>query len=233
MAELYSLPDGWEWKKLGKIAKLQNGFAFKSKLFVSDGFKVIKITNLSNGVLNIDDCDNFIKEDYNINFDKYKIKKGDILVAMTGDPKVAVSNHEEELYLNQRVGKINVQNNVLQTYLLYFLHSSFENVFKNAIGAAQKNLSTEQINNIELPLPQLEEQERIVAKLDILFAKIDKAIALHQKNIDEADIFMASVLNDVFVELEEKYGLIKINDVVVKTKNKNPLNEKDTPFYLY
>ncbi len=31
--------------------------------------------------------------------------------------------------------------------------------------------------------------------------KIDKAIALHQKNIDEADIFMASVLNDVFVEL--------------------------------
>ena len=53
-----------------------------------------------------------------------------------------------------------------------------------------------------------------MAKLDILFEKIDKAIALHQKNIDEADIFMASVLNDVFVELEEKYGLDNIGNMI-------------------
>ena len=62
-------------------------------------------------------------------------------------------------------------------------------------------------------IPSLEEQKRIVAKLDNLFAKIDKAIALHQKNIDEANIFMASVLNDVFVELEEKYEKLFLNDV--------------------
>ena len=97
-------------------------------------------------------------------------------------------------------------------------------------GSSIPQLTVPTVKELFFPLPPLEEQKRIVAKLDILFAKIDKAIALHQKNIDEANVFMASVLNDVFVELEEKYGLIKINDVVVKTKNKNPLNEKDTPF---
>ena len=68
------------------------------------------------------------------------------------------------------------------------------------------------------------------SKLDNLFEKIDKAIALHQKNMDEADVFMGSVLNDVFGELEEKYGLIKINDIVLKTKNKNPKDNLDKPF---
>jgi type I restriction enzyme S subunit len=75
-------------------------------------------------------------------------------------------------------------------------------------------------------IPSLEEQKRIVAKLDNLFAKIDKAIALHQKNIDEANVFMASVLNDVFVELEEKYGLKEINSLF-KIKSGNFLPAKN------
>ena len=33
MSELYSLPNGWEWKKLGKVLDVQNGYAFDSKLF--------------------------------------------------------------------------------------------------------------------------------------------------------------------------------------------------------
>ena len=232
MAELYSLPDWWEWKKLGKIAKLQNGFAFKSKLFVNDGLPIVRIKNIKNEKVLLDDVVYFNVEDYGKKLDSYQIKKNDILIAMSGATtgKIGLYDTEEISYLNQRVGLFRIENSNLRSYLFYFLSTQIEKNLELSLGAAQPNLSTEQINNIELPLPPLEEQKRIVAKLDILFAKIDKAIDLHQKNIDEADIFMASVLNYVFVELEEKYGLIKINDVVVKTKNKNPLNEKDTPF---
>ncbi|MCT7433412.1 restriction endonuclease subunit S [Aliarcobacter cryaerophilus] len=214
MAELYSLPDGWEWKKLGKIAKLQNGFAFKSKLFVNDGLPIVRIKNIKNEKVLLDDVVYFNVEDYGKKLDSYQIKKNDILIAMSGATtgKIGLYDTEEISYLNQRVGLFRIENSNLRSYLFYFLSTQIEKNLELSLGAAQPNLSTEQINNIELPLPPLEEQKRIVAKLDILFAKIDKAIALHQKNIDEADIFMASVLNDVFVELEEKYPFKKVSD---------------------
>jgi len=81
-------------------------------------------------------------------------------------------------------------------------------IMNNATGATRLRISKKNLSQIPIPLPPLEEQKRIVSKLDTLFASIDKAISLHQKNIDEANIFMASVLNDVFVELEEKYEKI-------------------------
>ena len=203
MAELYSLPDGWEWKKLGKIAKLQNGFAFKSKLFVNDGLPIVRIKNIKNEKVLLDDVVYFNVEDYGKKLDSYQIKKNDILIAMSGATtgKIGLYDTEEISYLNQRVGLFRIENSNLRSYLFYFLSTQIEKNLELSLGAAQPNLSTEQINNIELPLPPLEEQKRIVAKLDILFAKIDKAIALHQKNIDKSDIFMASVLNDVFMEL--------------------------------
>ena len=81
-------------------------------------------------------------------------------------------------------------------------------------GSAQPNLlSQKKLNEIKIPLPPLQEQKRIVAKLDSLFAKIDQAIALHQQNIDEAEGFMGSVLNEVFGELEGKYEKIPLFEV--------------------
>ena len=65
-------------------------------------------------------------------------------------------------------------------------------------------LAITRLAEIKIPLPPQQEQQRIVAKLDTLFEKIDKAIALHVRNMEEADGFMASVLNEVFSELEEK-----------------------------
>ena len=237
MAELYSLPDWWEWKKLGKIAKLQNGFAFKSKLFVNDGLPIVRIKNIKNEKVLLDDVVYFNVEDYGKKLDSYQIKKNDILIAMSGATtgKIGLYDTEEISYLNQRVGLFRIENSNLRSYLFYFLSTQIEKNLELSLGAAQPNLSTEQINNIELPFPPFEEQKRIVAKLDILFSKIDKAIALHQKNIDEADIFMASVLNDVFVELEEKYEKFNINKIAtVKGGKRVPkgytLSEEVTPY---
>ncbi len=207
MSELYALPNGWEWKKLGDIAKLQNGFAFKSNLFVNDGLPIVRIKNIKNEKVLLDDVVYFNLEDYNKKLDLYQIKRNDLLIAMSGATtgKIGLYETDKISYLNQRVGLFRIKNTDLRSYLFYFLSTQIEKNLELSLGAAQPNLSTEQINNIELPLPPLAEQQRIVLKLDNLFASIDKAIALHQKNIDEANVFMGSVLNDVFGELEENF----------------------------
>ena len=105
---------------------------------------------------------------------------------------------------------------LFKEYLFRFLQSpSIQNyiIALSQRSAGQSGVNKEALEQYEIMLPSFEEQKRIVAKLDNLFAKIDKAIALHQKNIDEANVFMASVLNDVFIELEERFQVKALKDI--------------------
>lgn len=98
----------------------------------------------------------------------------------------------------------------------------------NISGARMPRVTTTFMKNVKIPLPPLSEQQRIVSKLDLLFEKIDKGVALHQKNIDEANLFMGSVLNDVFGELEEKYEKKQLKDIVNNNDGKRvPIKSSD------
>ena len=235
MAELYSLPDGWEWKTLSDIFNIERGGSPRPiKDYITydeDGINWIKISDATKGDGKyIESTEQKIKPSGLKN--TRLVVDGDFIMSNSmsfGKPYIVKTKgaiHDGWLLMREKIEKTD------KDFFYYLLSSNYmyEQFSSKASGTTVKNLNIDMVKTTNIPLPPFEEQKRIVAKLDNLFAKIDKVIALHQKNIDEADIFMASVLNYVFVELEEKYGLIKINDVVVKTKNKNPLNEKDTPF---
>ena len=226
MSKLYELPDGWEWKKLSCITKLQNGFAFKSKLFTDNGLPIIRIKNIKKEKVIIDDVVYFNPNDCSKSLENYKIKRNDLLIAMSGATtgKIGRYDIDDEAYLNQRVGLFRIDDYDTRNYLFYFLSTQIEKNLAQSLGAAQPNLSSQQINDMKIPLPPLQEQKRIVSKLDTLFEKIDKSIALHQKNMDEADVFMESILNDVFGELEEQYEKQVWNEVL---KIKNGKHYKD------
>ncbi|NOQ30023.1 MAG: hypothetical protein GQ570_02745 [Helicobacteraceae bacterium] len=215
MSELYELPDGWEWEKLESITKLQNGYAFKSKLFVGDGLPIVRIKNIKNEKVLLDDVVYFNLSDYSKNLDNYKIIKNDLLIAMSGATtgKIGLYDKDDESYLNQRVGLFRIDNSDLRSYLFYFLTTQIEKNLAQSLGAAQPNLSSQQINEMDIPTPPLSELQRIVSKLNNLFDKIDKSIAIHQKNMDEADVFMGSVLNETFSELKEKYTKVPLFEV--------------------
>jgi len=94
-------------KKLGEVCDFQNGFAFKSKLFTREGLPILRISNIQQDKISYNRLAFFKKESYNIDFEKYKVKKGDLVIAMSGATtgKLAISNTGENFYLNQRVGK--------------------------------------------------------------------------------------------------------------------------------
>ena len=206
MSELYNLPDEWEWKKLGDLTTTTSGGTPKrnEKLYWGGNIGWLKSGELNDGY--ITNVEEYITDEGLTKSSAKLFPKGTLLIAMYGATVGKLGILEIETTTNQAIcGILNDKNKFETLFMFYYLKKIREKMIEDSFGGAQPNLSQTYIKDLDIPLPPLEEQKRIVAKLDNLFAKIDKAITLHQKNIDEADIFMASVLNDVFIELEEKY----------------------------
>jgi len=210
------MKQGWEIKKLGDVCDFQNGFAFKSNTYKETGLPILRITNIQNQSLELNDLVYFDAKDYKENFDRFKVFKDDLVVAMSGATtgKLGINTTDTVFYLNQRVGKFIPKKQILKTYLYYFLSTKVEESLRIAAGAAQPNLSTEQINNFEIPLPPLPEQQRIVSILDEAFAAIDKAKANAEQNLKNAKEVFESYLQGVF-ENGNNWQKQKLGDVCV------------------
>ncbi|GAA7820774.1 hypothetical protein HpMS150_06580 [Helicobacter pylori] len=164
-------PKGVEFRKLGEVCDFQNGFAFQRKNFRNTGLPIIRISNIQNNRLLLDEVVYFSANDYKgTNFEPFKITKGDILIAMSGATtgKIGILTFDTTLYLNQRVGKF--KPNIMKLnnkFLYYFLLTKINFLYSLAGGGAQPNLSSNQIlQQITIPIPPLEIQQEIVKILD-------------------------------------------------------------------
>ncbi len=218
MSELYELPKGWEWKKLEEVFLIERGGSPRPiKDFITesdDGINWIKIGDTVKGEKYITHTAQKIKPE---GLKKSRlVSEGDFIMSNSmsfGRPYIVKTKgaiHDGWLLMRNKLENIN------KDFFYYLLSSNYmyEKFSAKASGTTVKNLNIGLVKTIDVPFPNLTEQKRIVSKLDTLFEKIDKAIELHEKNIKEADAFMRSVLNEVFEELEEKYGKISLSEVV-------------------
>jgi type I restriction enzyme S subunit len=156
-------------KKIGDIARVIPGFAFKSKDWCNAGFLVIKIKNIEgDGSINTDDADCVPASLMNPKLEKFLVRNGDILVAMTGATagKVGRLRSSQQFLLNQRVAKlIPVDIHPLFFWSIVSSDDYQGRFFKLADGAAQPNMSGSQIEGVEVPFPSLPAQRKIAAIL--------------------------------------------------------------------
>lgn len=85
-----------------------------------------------------------------------------------------------------------------QGYIDLLLHAKAPEIYALGGGTAQKNLDTKSFRGLEIPLPPLAEQKRIVALLDEAFAGIDKAKAKAEANLEDTSMILKSYLNSIF-----------------------------------
>ena len=164
-------PRGVEYKLFKEVCKFQNGFAFSSSKFSDEGYPILRITNINNGVIENNNFVYFKKEDYeNVNFETYEIKQGDVVVAMSGATtgKIGINLTESVYYLNQRVGLFVPNKEVLNNKFMYYWLCSISNeIYNISSGAgAQPNLSSVKMMEFKLPVPPMEVQSEIVRILD-------------------------------------------------------------------
>ncbi|WP_051315900.1 restriction endonuclease subunit S [Algoriphagus vanfongensis] len=232
------MKEGWEIKKLGEVCDFQNGFAFKSKTYKESGLPILRITNIQNQELELSSLVYFDPKDYKENFDRFKVFQNDLVIAMSGATtgKLGINTSGTVFYLNQRVGKFLPRKNLLRSYLYYFLSTKVEESLRIAAGAAQPNLSTEQINNFEIPFPPLPEQQRIVSILDECFAAIDQAKANAEQNLKNAKELFESYLQGVFEKKDEGWEEKTLGEIGKPSMCKRILKHQtspkgDIPFY--
>ena len=223
MSELYELPDGWEWKRLEDIIRIGCERGFKPTI-VDGKVPFIGMTNIDKYTGRytkyiLEDNDKVSKG--KTKFQKNAILLGKITPCTQNNKTTIIPNDIDGGYATTEVYALHCLEKITPLYFNYYIRSKQVNEFlvNSMVGATgRQRVPSEVVKNLNIPLPPLQEQKRIVSKLDTLFEKIDKAIALHQQNMDEADVFMGSVLNDVFGELKEKYESTKMKDVVKKEK---------------
>lgn len=175
----FEIPESWMWVRLGDVVKLISGKSFYSGDFFSegDGNNSIKITNIGVGSFFKTDGD-LLPKHYSKEFSDYIVLFNDILIALTrpyikdGLKVCRCSLEYSGALLNQRVAvfKDIYTDRVLEDYIyIYFLSNYILETIKTSCNTAlQPNLSINKLIDLVVPLPPLEEQKRIVAKIEEL-----------------------------------------------------------------
>jgi type I restriction enzyme S subunit len=156
-SELGLVPRGWRLGTLANLAEFQNGYAFKSKDWVDAGHPVVKIGDVKPGIINFSGC-SFVTPETTLGLDRFRLKRGDLLVGMTGyvGETGLVAEVEPAAYLNQRVGRITTASGMHDGGFVYcsVRNTDFKTYAEaQSQGSAQANVSGAALLNYGSILP--------------------------------------------------------------------------------
>ena len=164
--------DDWKEVRLGDVAEMTSGNAFKSSDISEEGdYRLIRMNDLKVGVLKNSDP-RFVADHALDGLERFILHPGDFVFGMTG----SLSNYAwippdlaNTLYLNQRVGRLSAKNKNSSRFLqqLYLSTSVQNNILRMAAGAAQLNISLRDLRSFIISVPSFDEQKAIARIIDI------------------------------------------------------------------
>ena len=199
------MKEGWINKKLWEVARVQNGYAFDSKQFNErgNGTPLIRIRDIKRNQTQTYTTEKCSEE--------FHIENGDLLIGMDGDFNVC-SWEGGHAYLNQRVCHVVPSDKILSRFLYYLLPFPLKIINDKTTFATVKHLSSKQVGNIVMPVPEIDEQKRIVERLDAAFAHIDDLKANAEKQLTEARALFQKCLTKA-MEPKEGWEEKKLKDI--------------------
>ena len=200
---------------LGDYVDFQNGYAFKSSDYTDNGHYLIRIKNVQQGFIEINDgC--FVNIPNDAKFEKFKLKNGDIVVSLTGNVgRIArIKDVHLPAVLNQRVASVAPKSEKVLSpeYLYYLLRTPefLEFAIGSGKGAAQQNISTSDMEKYQVSIPSLEKQVEIVEKLDSAFTEID----LLEGNLSVIENHCEELMHSIQQELfDTNFQMVRIGNI--------------------
>ncbi|EFO9409906.1 restriction endonuclease subunit S [Campylobacter coli] len=171
-------------------------------------FAYIRVADFQdNGTINLQNI-KFINENtYNV-LKNYKIYDDNLYISIAGTigKSGIIPKELNGAILTENAVKLEyIQNNISNKFMYFF---TLSNIFKTQIQTstkivAQPKLAITRLKQIQIPLPPLKEQERIVGILDESFAKIDESIKILEQDLLNLDELMQSALQKAFNPLKD------------------------------
>lgn len=150
------VPLGWKKTTISEYLKIRSGYAFKSSWWQDFGYPVVKIKDISNNTIDISNLD-CVSPENTKKATEFLLNKGDIVIAMTGATigKIGLVPKVDNLYTNQRVGKVFPNNELINPTPFIFCFYSQKKILEQIIAlssssSAQPNISGGQLESFEI-----------------------------------------------------------------------------------
>lgn len=175
------LPKGWASEKLNKLAdRITKGSTPTSYgyQYQSEGVAFVKIENVKDGYIDKKSIRHFITDEANLNQKRSILETGDILFSIAGTIGATCLVRDSDLPANTNQALAIIRGTsvfLLPTFLRYQLESEIaqKQSDESIRGGAMSNISLENVGNFDILIPPLNEQKRIVAKLEALLSRVD------------------------------------------------------------
>lgn len=227
----------WLVKKLGEVAEFQSGFAIAKTKSTPKGIPHLRTFNVdTSGKLNLSEFI-YIPENL-ISKNGFGLKKGDILFNNTNSKELvgkssiveedlpyAFSNHLTRLRISYK--------EIIPEWILLTLINLWQKgyfLYNSVKWIGQAGFSAEKLKNLEIPVPPIEKQKRIVKKLEKILSKIQEARALRQESIIEIEQMLKSAIFNHFSKTTAKKE--EFREVAVLERGKFTPRPRNDPKYF-
>ena len=194
--------------KLWEIVTILNWRAYSQNELLSKWkYPVLRVGNFFTN-------SNWYYSDLELEDDKY-CNNWDLLYAWSASFWPKIWEWWKTIY-HYHIWKIKLSDKIDKHYLYHYLYWDSENIKRNWHWVAMMHVTKWDMEKKEIPLPPLETQKAIVAKLDQIFAELDQTKSEIQKNLDNTDELWKSALNQAF---QGDWEMKKLGEVCDKVDN--------------
>ena len=170
---LFDIPDNWRWIRFGSVVSHNTGKALNSSNKEGEMMEYITTSNLYWNRFELENLKKMPFKESEVG--KCTVSKGDLLVCEGGDVgRAAIWTFDFNMRIQNHIHRIRAYSelNMMFYYHMFYLYKHIGYIAGKGIGI--KGLSTKTLRNLMVPLPPLEEQQRIVDRLDALLPLCDE-----------------------------------------------------------
>lgn len=199
--QYFKIPNGWGWVRLGQLFNIVRGSSPRPKgdpryfTNTKTEYHWVTIKDISNSKVADKVLDTIEYLTYEGSLKSRYVEKDEIIIAVSGSVgKSAIMGVDGYIYDGLAAMKFVVKNIVLRNYIYNYFKGWKEKINDMSEGTSMPNINIDKLNMLVIPLPPLEEQKRIIEKIDSLMKLCDELQKKIEKQGNYSNRLMKSIL---------------------------------------